>query len=230
MTGCAAGFSSTREATMTARQWTILVAPPLLIVTMYAAFRQLTTTLGFPLGYLAAFCLYWICWCLALPIALLGPRRLVALFVTGPPFARLETTTQLLLWWPVAFPFMFAFLPRLADTDTRVIVASVALGAVIGVTEELLWRGVYVTLFADSVWLNSVYPSVAFGVWHLCPLSVLPSRYPGGAAAFAVYSIALGFSYAHSVRRTGSIRWCTVSHCIHDALGLGASAYAGWLT
>jgi hypothetical protein len=61
-------------------------------------------------------------------------------------------------------------------------------------------------------------------------VSVLPSRYPGSAASFAVYSIALGFSYAHSARRTGSIRWCTISHCIHDALGLGASAYAGWLT
>jgi len=178
MTGCAAGFPSTREATMTGRQRTMFVAPPLLIVTMFAAFRQFTTTLGFPLGYLAAFCLYWTCWCVALPIALLGPRRVVALFTTGPAFTGLEITTQLLLWWPVAFPFMFAFLPHLADTDTRVIVASVALGALIGVTEELLWRGVYVTLFADNVWLNSVYPSVAFGVWHLCPLSVLPADIP----------------------------------------------------
>jgi membrane protease YdiL (CAAX protease family) len=43
---------------------------------------------------------------------------------------------------------------------------------VIGITEEVLWRGVYVTLFADNVWLNTIYPSLAFGLWHLCPLSV----------------------------------------------------------
>jgi len=89
---------------------------------------------------------------------------------------------------------------------------------------------VYVTLFADNMWLNTIYPSVAFGLWHLCPLSALPSRYPGGAVSFAAYSIALGLSYAHYARRTRSILWCTVSHCIHDSLGLGGFAYINWLT
>jgi len=95
------------------------------------------------------------------------------------------------------FPLAFAFLPRIAAASIPVVLASVAVGVIIEVTEELLWRGVYVTLFADNVWLNTIYPSVAFGLWHLCPLSALPSRYPGGAVSFAAYSIALGLSYAH---------------------------------
>ena len=37
-------------------------------------------------------------------------------------------------------------------------------------------------------------------------------------------------SSAVYARRTASIRWCVVSHCIHDAFGLGAMAYANWLT
>src|SRR5436190_786437 len=81
----------------------------------------------------------------------------------------------------------------------------------------------------DRLWLNTVYPSITFGLWHLCPLSVLSSRYPGGTISFAAYSIALGLSYAYYARSTGSIRWCIVSHCIHDALGLGAFAYSQWL-
>jgi hypothetical protein len=61
-------------------------------------------------------------------------------------------------------------------------------------------------------------------------LSVLPSRYPGGMAGFVVYSTVLGLSYATAAQRTGSIRWCTIGHCLHDALGLGGFAYAAWLT
>ena len=50
------------------------------------------------------------------------------------------------------------------------------------------------------------------------------------ALSFTAYSVALGLSYAYCARQTGSIRWCTVSHCIHDALGLGAFAFSSWLT
>jgi hypothetical protein len=111
-----------------------------------------------------------------------------------------------------------------------VVVASVVLGMVIGITEEVLWRGAYVTLFADNVWLNTIYPSLAFGLWHLCPLPVAPSRHPGGGLAFVGYAFVLGLSYAYAARRTRSITWSAVSHCVHDALGLGGLAYVTWLT
>ena len=224
-------LEATTRRSLTGKQKAILAAPPVLIVTMYIAFRQLTAQLGFPLGYLVAFSLYWVVWCLALPSAVLGPRRVVALFQPGDSrFAQLGIRVQAILWWPIVFPLAFAFLPRIAAASIPVVLASVAVGVIIGVTEELLWRGVYVTLFADNVWLNTIYPSVAFGLWHLCPLSALPSRYPGGAVSFAAYSIALGLSYAHYARRTRSILWCTVSHCLHDSLGLGGFAYINWLT
>jgi hypothetical protein len=125
---------------------------------------------------------------------------------------------------------VFAFLPRIAQASLRVLVMSVALGIVTGVAEEMLWRGVYLRLFAGRPWWNTVYPSLAFGLWHAAPLSVLSSRYPGGAIAFIVYSTLLGLSYATVASRTQSLRWVTLSHCIHDALGLGGFAYAAWIT
>jgi CAAX protease family protein len=209
----------------------MIAIPPLLVATMYGAFHYLTAWLGFPAGYLAAFVVYWIFWCVVVPTSILGWRTILSLFRTSPtPFTKLGATTHILLWCPLAFPFAFSFVPRIAAASFVVVVASVVLGIVIGVTEELLWRGLYVTAFPNRLALNTIYPSIAFGVWHLCPLSALPSRYPGGALSFAAYSIALGLSYAFYARQTGSIRWCTVSHCIHDALGLGALAYAKWLT
>jgi hypothetical protein len=44
-----------------------------------------------------------------------------------------------------------------------------------------------------------------------------------------MYSVLLGLSYATAARRARSIRGATLSHCLHDALGLGGSAYAAWL-
>jgi len=216
---------------MSTNQRFALLVPPVLIVTMYGAFRYLTAGFGFPAGYLAAFALYWVGWCLIVPAVLLRRDRVLSLFARSRVrLTKLSGITQLLLWWPIAFPFTFSFVPRIASTPFVIVAMSMLLGVVIGVTEEILWRGVYVTLFPDRCWLNTVYPSIAFGLWHLCPLAVLPSRYPGGALSFVAYSTALGFSYAYSARSTGSIRLCTVSHCVHDALGLGAFAYSQWLT
>ena len=213
------------------RRWTMVAVPPVLLVTMYVAFQELTVQYGFPLGYLLAFSLYWGLWCVAVPVAVLGTRGVLGLFRSPQPqAAQLGIATHFALWWPLAAPLVFVFLPRIASTSATVVVASVVLGMVIGITEEVLWRGVYVTLFADNVWLNSIYPSLAFGLWHLCPLSVAPSRHPGGGLAFVGYAFVLGLSYAYAARRTRSITWSTVSHCVHDALGLGGLAYVTWLT
>ena len=215
---------------MSTNQRVALILPPVLIASMYGAFRYLTAVFGFPAGYLTAFALYWVGWCLIVPAAILRRDRLLSLFSRSPVrFTQLSAITQLLLWWPIAFPLTYSFVPRIASTPVVIVATSVLLGIIIGVTEEMLWRGVYVTLFPDRLWLNTVYPSITFGLWHLCPLSVLSSRYPGGTMSFAAYSIALGLSYAYYARSTGSIRWCTVSHCVHDALGLGAFAYSQWL-
>jgi hypothetical protein len=165
------------DETVVAKRWFILALPALLIASMYGAFRYLTARFGFPIGYLAAFGAYWVGWCVIVPTGILGRRTVLQLFGrSGVPFAKRGLTTHALLWWPLAFPLAFSFLPRIGSTRLVILIASIALGMVIGVTEELLWRGVYVTAFPNRLWLNTIYPSIAFGVWHLCPLSVLPSR------------------------------------------------------
>jgi membrane protease YdiL (CAAX protease family) len=209
----------------------VIALPPVLIASMYGLFRFLPSRFGASAGYLAAFAAYWIGWCVMVPTAILGTRTVADLFRrSAASFANLGAATHVALWWPLAIPLAFSFLPRIAATSFPIFIASMVLGIIIGVTEELLWRGLYITAFPNRLSLNTIYPSIAFGVWHLCPLSALPSRYPGGALAFAAYSVALGLSYAYSVRQTRSIRWCSVSHSIHDALGLGAFAYANWVS
>jgi membrane protease YdiL (CAAX protease family) len=215
----------------TRRRRIALLAPVVLILTMCAAFLGFGAWLGFPLGYLVAFVPYWVGWCILFPWMIVdGLPGLLDLFRAGKRrFAQLGWKVQLALWWPIAFPLFFVFISRIGEANIPIILGSVVLGLVIGITEEILWRGVYVRLFPDNVGLNTIYPSVMFGLWHIAPQWVRTSTMPGGMASFVLYALVLGLSYAYYARKTGSIRWCAVSHCIHDALGLGAFVYSAWL-
>ena len=211
-------------------QGAALVLPILLIASMFWLFSVLTRRLGHPLGYLLSFGVYWVLWCILAPLALLGGvKPLLALFTPFPSPGELSWQTHLALWWPVIFPLFFVFIRRAAKANARILIASVLLGIVIGVTEEILWRGVYMRLFPGSIWLNMVYPSLMFALWHLAPLSVVKNRQAGGATSFVVYAFLLGITYAITVNQTGSIAWATVSHVVHDSLGLGGFAYSAWL-
>jgi hypothetical protein len=106
-----------------ARRWFPIALPPLLIGSMYGAFRYLTRRFGFPTGYLAAFGVYWVLWCVIVPAGILGIRRVRNLFGRSPvPFAKLGVTTHLLLWWPLAFPLVFSFLPRIGSTPLPIVI------------------------------------------------------------------------------------------------------------
>jgi len=212
------------------RQALALAAPVLLIGSMTWAFLALKRLFGYPVGYLLAFVVYWVGWCTLLAAVLLGgPAKLAEVFRPAAPLAALNWKTQVLLWLPISFPLFFVFIPGLRRANTRIIAVSVLLGVVIGVTEEVFWRGVYLRMFPGNAWLSLVYPSAMFALWHLAPLSVRPNRLPGGALAFVAYALLLGGSYALAASRTGSIASTTVSHVIHDSLGLGALPYAQWL-
>lgn len=219
------------EVHLTWRQWLALATPPVLVLSMIPTFIGFVAWFGYPLGYLLAFVVYWAGWCLIVAALLLGSwREIPALFRrTEASRQRHSWKTALLLLWPLPFPILFRFLPQLDEANGAILAASVLLGLVIGITEEVLWRGVYVRLFPQHIVLNTLYPSLMFAIWHLAPQAVVANPSPGGAASFVVYSLVLGLSYAIHARKSGSIRGATLSHCIHDIFGLGGFVYAAWL-
>ena len=224
--------TGTRSTMFSGRQAVALAVPPVLLVTMVPAFQWSTGLLGYPGGYLAGFVIYWGGWCVVVPAALLGGMGpLLELFREGKPsIKKLPPGMHAALWAPLIFPLVFVFLPGIGRTSLPVLVISILLGVVIAITEEALWRGVYIRLFPGNFWLNTLYPSAGFALWHVAPQIVLPNSRPGGIPAFVVYAFTLGLLYAYYARKTRSIRWCTVSHAIHDSLGLGGAAYAAWLS
>jgi membrane protease YdiL (CAAX protease family) len=127
--------------------------PLVLLATMYAAFRGLTGAYGYPLGYLLAFGVYWIGWCPVFPAAILGgPHKVLELFREAQPrFGRPAWKSLSLLLWPLVFPLFFALIPKLAQANLAILGGSGLLGLVIGITEEILWRGIFIRLFPGRI-------------------------------------------------------------------------------
>jgi uncharacterized protein len=215
---------------LTLRQWVLLAAPFLLTASMYGFYVWFDAQMGYPLGYLLAFCVYWFGWCIFFPAVLLGGfRQLLGLFRPFPAFSRLGWKTHLLLWWPVIFPLAFIFIPRLTTLNLGILLLSLLIGFLIGMTEEIFWRGLFYRFFPRSAWVNLAFAPLLFGIWHIAPQAARPSSMPGGVYSFVFYAVVLGISYAIATRRTKSIGWATVSHVVHDTLGLGGLAYVAWL-
>ena len=60
--------------------------------------------------------------------------------------------------------------------------------------------------------------------WFHCTV-----RQPGGAYSFVLFSTALGLSWGYQAWKTKSIGQAVLVLVVHDALGLGGTAYAQWL-
>jgi membrane protease YdiL (CAAX protease family) len=164
---------------------------------------------------------YWLAWCITVPLAILKPRGIKDLFnEANPRFGKHPKLAAALVFWPIMLPFATMFIPQILTTSISALTLSIVLGVTIGITEELFWRGLYTRLFPKNLWLGYLYPAVTFGLWHLAPLSVKAVSVPGGAASFVLVSVLLGLSWGYYAFETGKIRWCTTAHIINDTLGL----------
>ena len=80
-----------------------------------------------------------------------------------------------------------------------------------GFFEELLWRGVYLELFPQSILWGMIWPTVWFALWHYAPGSVAPGRNPWG---LVIGSGLMGLYLSFLARRTGTIWWTIVMHTL----------------
>lgn len=208
------------------KQLLALATPARVYPSMRVVFGLTAARLGRRRGYLAGFVLYWVGWCVSVPLWLLGRQRAVALFRARPADASGVRRRDLLA---VAVPPLLGFsvaFPRQIRQAGVVDVAGSALLAIVNATgEELLWRGVYLTLYPDAPLLNALYPSLGFAAWHYAPQSIFPNTRPGGRTSLVVTAGLVGGVYVRVAQRAGSLRWTTLSHLLFDFSGLGALLY-----
>lgn len=84
--------------------------------------------------------------------------------------------------------------------------------------EELLWRGVFVSLWPDDWRLGLVWPTFGFAAWHLAPQVIHPAAM--GTVPYVLASGVLGLCWGWVAWRTGSLRWSWLSHVITDSSGI----------
>ncbi len=198
----------------------MLAVPVSVNLVMPVVYRRLARALGPQRGYLAGFAVYWSA-CVAIPVAVLGPRRTAGLLLDARPPSALEAAVLAL---PPLGGLATETLPALRSgvtVDPPLVATAVAFAGTNAVAEDLLWRGLFVDVFPHSGLLGWVYPAIGFGLWHLAPQQVHPAPRP---LAFCAAASVLGLVNGWTARRLGGIGATTLSHALADATGLGSFA------
>jgi membrane protease YdiL (CAAX protease family) len=208
------------------REIALASSPVLVLATMLPVYRILVARFGPRLGYFLGFATYWLGWCFAFPLWLVGRRGVLWMFRRPEPrFGKPAWLGVASLSLPLVLAYSTVF-PRVwAQANWRIVLNSLAISIVNAIGEEVLWRGAYTRAFRGRHWLGLAWPAIGFGVWHYAPLAVRPNRRPGGNHAFVVVALVLGFVWGRLAERSGSIRLTAVAHVLFDFAGLGALAY-----
>ena len=208
-------------------QWIMILMPIYLIAFEYFVFQYLIQALGNHLGYLIGFLIYWILWCTILPIFILGGiKPFKALFQnSSSTFGDKPVVTIILLFWAIPFVIIFFLIPRLNDLTVSVYLYSIMLGIISGITEEILWRGVFTRLFKGNLFLSYIFPSFGFALWYITPLSLIHQVNGSELFSIFIFTFLLGLSWGYYVLKTGSIRWSVISHCLVNIMGYSVILY-----
>src|SRR3954468_3510145 len=155
-----------------ARRVVVLLTPVAVPASMTALFGVLGRRLPPRTAYNVGFAIYWAGWCVAVPVAVLGPRRALRVLTSGRRPTPGETAALLL---PVLGGALTEFLPGRRLLDRRVLAMMIGSAVVNATAEELLWRGMFLETFPDDPVRGTLWPLAGFSVWHLAPQVVLPS-------------------------------------------------------
>lgn len=194
---------------MNRKQVLAVVAPLMLVAVMYPVFRFFAGVFqeNWRLGWYFGLIVYWLVWGAAFPLIILGKDQIRELVRPQKP----DLTTLVL----VAFPVLMAAGYKLVtgmhyETPNAwllLLLLSTSVGN--GFFEEVLWRGVYLRLFPESVFFRLIWPATWFALWHYIPGSVAPD---GNVIALIVGAGFFGFYLGYLAKRTNTVWWCIVAH------------------
>lgn len=154
--------------------------------------------------------LYWLgCWVLTWRFA--DKAALKALYrkpINRQPF------TLVLTWLPAIATFMAVFWHAAPQLPVSILLAILAIALMNGLTEELFWRGVFITHFPSNIRLGLFLPLLVFTAWHVALLLIPGVHYQGGAPALLGGALYMGLSWGWVVWRTGDIRSVSIAHVL----------------
>jgi len=145
----------------------------------------------------------------AFPMWAIGKETLLKMVRPRRP----DTKTILLVVFPLLMSTMYRFIPGMEYQKNSVLILLILLSTTIGngFFEEMLWRGIYMKLFPDNIFLRIIWPSIWFALWHYVPGSVSPS---GNVIGLMIGAGFLGFYSSFLARITDTIWWSIIVHTL----------------
>jgi membrane protease YdiL (CAAX protease family) len=189
----------------------------LLSSTMFV-FAESTKFFGREAGYLIGFAFYWLFWCLGIPVLLMGISGFSELWQEKIKLFSQHNWPAALLFFIITAIAIGMYGGAFIHAPLTLALVAIPVAIINGVCEEFLWRGMYVRIFPDNVWMGILYPALGFSAWHLAPLQVFPAIV--GTFPFVISTFFLGLAYGFIAYRTGSARWTTISHSLNGILAL----------
>ncbi len=202
------------------RRVVVLATPVVLPTSMAIVFAALHRLLPPRTAYNAGFAIYWVVWCLGVPVWVLGPRPAVRALGAG---RRPSTAEIAALALPVAGAVSTELLPNRHLVNRRVLAVMIASAALNAPAEELLWRGMFMAAFPGDPARGVAWPLAGFSLWHLAPQIVLPSRH--GRVGFVLGAAVVGTASSIVAWRTRGLRWVLPAHIATDACGIRAARF-----
>jgi membrane protease YdiL (CAAX protease family) len=192
---------------MTRQQYIAIGAPLFLAAMMIPVFQLLAAQLGNTAGWYVGLLVYWIIWGALLPAWLIGYKRIRQMIQPQ----RLSLNIALILLIPLVMSLFSRFIAGSGYEKPNIWIFLMLLATAFGngFFEEVLWRGVYTTLFRGRLFFSVIWPSLWFALWHYAPGSVHAGgnvlRLMLGAGFFGLYLSVLA-------RETKTIWWSIVAH------------------
>jgi membrane protease YdiL (CAAX protease family) len=200
----------------------LLLAPVVLIATMYVVFQVAARLGGVQVAHYAGFAIYWLVWGVGAPLFVVGRHGVADVLLSRDPERhRLPWRAAILLAGPPIVAFAFVFPALFPSPRDAMLIALAAYALANGVLEEVFWRGVYARVFPLEMGRGLIYPAAMYGAWLLVPMSLYPSTLSDAIAVYCV-GFAMGLLYGWVAWRTGSIRWTILSHVLTNLGGVGA--------
>jgi membrane protease YdiL (CAAX protease family) len=186
-----------------------IIAPPILIGAMYPIFHLLSGTFGEKIGWYLGLVIYWFVWGAAFSLLIIGKERVKT--IIRPQ--KLNLQVFLFALFPLLMAALYKFIPGMDYEKPNMWIFLLLLSTNFGngFFEEVLWRGVYMSLFPDSILFRIVWTSIWFALWHYVPGSVSSD---GNVIGLMIGSGLFGFYLSFLAKNTGTIWWTIVAHSL----------------
>lgn len=196
---------------MSQKQIIAVVAPPILLAVMVSVFQTLARAFGerWRIAWYLGLIIYWLTWCTLVPLWMVGREGLVTIIRPQRLTVRVALLTLVMLTLAALYRLVPGMDYEKPSLWMWLLIVSTSFGN--GFFEEVLWRGVYMELFPDTILLRMVWPSIWFGLWHYAPGSISPDGNPLG---LMIGSGLMGFYLSFLAKRAGTIWWTIVAHTL----------------